>query len=67
MKTSAPVASVEASNPFAALVGTRQGGTGPPPAPDPPTLLTAFAGGAGLLAAFVLSEALAPPLALRER
>jgi hypothetical protein len=33
---------------------------------EPDSLLGAFSGGAGFLGAFVLSEALAPPLALRE-
>ncbi len=34
--------------------------------PNAGTLLEAFAGGAPLLAAFVLAEALAPPVALRD-
>lgn len=47
-----------APDPFAAL-GT------PEPAASP--LLAAFANGPGLLAGIILSEALAPPVALRER
>ncbi len=47
---------------FATLATTPRRTTAPPAA-----LLAAFAGGPALLGAIVLSEALAPPLALRQR
>jgi hypothetical protein len=64
---SAPVGSVEASNPFTLLLGDQQGRAVPSQMTATPTLLAPFAGGAGLLAAFVMAEALGLPLALRER
>ncbi len=63
---SAPVASVEAANPFASLLGQPVGAE-PSPALGMPPILAAFAGGPALLGAFVLAEALALPVALRER
>lgn len=63
---SAPMASVEAANPFASLLGQPVGAE-PSPALGMPPILAAFAGGRALLGAFVLAEALALPIALRER
>ncbi len=62
-----PVASLEATNPSAALLGGQPVGTEPSPAPGMPAILAPFSGGPALLAAFVLAEALAVPVALRER
>lgn len=53
------------ANPFVAvgaqIIGEK------PAASAAPALLEPFTGGRSLLAAFVLAEALAPPLALRDR
>jgi len=57
---------VEAANPFASLLGQPVGAE-PSPALGMPPILAAFAGGPALLGAFVLAEALALPVALRER
>jgi len=58
---------VAATNPSAALLGGQPVGTEPSPAPGMPAILAPFSGGPALLAAFVLAEALAVPVALRER
>jgi hypothetical protein len=59
---------VDAENPFAPAPLPASGGALPgfPASQGEPALLGAFAGGAPFLAAFVLGEALAPPVALRE-
>lgn len=57
--------SPDMANPFVAT-GAQVIGEKPVASPVP-ALLEAFTGGAALLGAFVLAEALAPPVALRNR
>jgi len=57
--------SPDAADPFGSVVPSQTGA--PAAIAAPPSLLGAFAGGNAFITAFVLAEALAPPVALREK
>jgi hypothetical protein len=57
--------SPDAADPFGSVVPRQTDGAAA--SPTPPSLLGAFAGGNAFITAFVLAEALAPPVALREK